>query len=182
MNKCGVCNDKDCYQACDVEELYWFLKEVVCDLGEVSAVVNMETAQELMLYALDEDAQFGIVNLNAYDYSDYYLLTLEHSEKKGFRIYAEPALLDTGKYVTSDALTFVDYNMPNRCKYIKDVTDNIFIKDVKFEFFSIGEIENESYEYEKSFDNGKQSAEIHISSNVRDFVDLMASLFEDYFE
>jgi hypothetical protein len=48
----------------------------------------------------------------------------------------------------------------------------------------IGEVKGEDFEYDykNEFDDGNRHAEVTISSNVKDFVDIMSQFFEDYFE
>ena len=180
---CSLCKDKDMYQACDVDEFFWLMMEVLDELGEVAMITDADTAQELLSYALDKDAKIGIVSIDTKDYDDAYTVIFSNSDD-GFEVWIDPAMGDDGTYRAAGYLTFIDYNLPDKCKYIQDVTNNPFVPELEYEFFVIGEVKGEDFEYDykNEFDDGNRHAEVTISSNVKDFVDIMSQFFEDYFE
>lgn len=176
--KCPNYKDKDMYQVGDVDDLYWLIMEVVGDLEEVAVFTDYDTARDLLTQALFEDLNVGLIEIDNVDYTGEYIVTFV---KDGSRveINVECGQLVFGEYIYPgpDALTLIDYNLESKDEYIKG---DDFLS--RYEFFVIGEIKPQIYDYQNRFENDNQYAEISVSSNVKDFVNVIGQFFEDYFE
>lgn len=176
--KCPNYKDKDMYQVGDVDDLYWLIMEVVGDLEEVALFTDYDTARELLTQALFEDLNVGQIEIDNVAYKDEYLVTFI---KDGTRveINVEPGRTVSGEYVYpgSEVLALIDYNLPSKDKYIRG--DNLLFH---YEFFVIGEIKHQIVDYRNRFEDDNRYAEISVSSNIEDFVNVVGQFFEDYFK
>ena len=183
MKECNVCNIEEIYQVDDIDDFYWFLMESLDEFNEISVFTDYETTKDLMWFIMQgENVRLGLIDINTLDYDGEYILSLQLHKGGAIELNVDQAKIDDN-YLTSGALTFVDYNVPTKCDYINKVSINPSVEK-GFRFFVIGEISDKDkvYEFEKHYEDDNYFTDISITSNVKEYVDIVKSMFDDFFE
>lgn len=193
--KCDFC-ENGFVQFDDESALNEFLIELMneCDLDMVSVVADKDITTQLLWYAVTDKCNFGIIELDKYNYDDAYVTTIHKSfdNKEELEIDVCKAMLDDERpYLATDCTTFIQYNLPSKCEYIEDVIDNDLIDDFDPQFFVIGEYNeekskpeekhDEKYTYANHVDGKNSSGDIFIESTSKEFVNAIKELFNEYF-
>lgn len=187
------CKNKDnCLIVQDVKELLLALDNLMVGSGLdcISVVADEEIAKKLLYHAInDDDYNIGTIDLNRYNYDDAYIVTLNSDADRELTI--EKAKGESGNYLATCAVTFIQNNLPCKEKYIEDVSKNKYVNDFEPLLFSIGEPQqeksrkpeklNHKFEYANRYEDDKRFGEIYVTSNIADLVDLISTFFEEYF-
>ena len=175
---------KNVLQFYDADGLYEYL---VGELeegedGVISAVVDYDTAVELLTSALLDEYRPFIVDIDYEEYDDAYIVTLTNFNGR-FAVSIEKAHCCNGYLIASEAM-LVDYNIPTFDEYMAQVKKSPFYCSDGTKYFVIGEnknVFNKMYDYHNKFEDGNRFAAFSVTSNVKDFVDILQKFFEDYF-
>lgn len=194
--KCNYCENNGFIQLDDENALNSLLMDVLnkYNLNIVSVVADKDITTQLLWYAVTDKCNFGVIELDKYNYDDAYITTIHKSfdDKKELEIDVRKAMTDNTKpYLVADSVTFIQYNIPCKCDYIKDVMSNDFIINFDPYFFVIGEYNEEDnepeeehehiYTYTNHVDGNHKSGDIFIESTSKEFVDAIKKIFDEYF-
>ena len=174
---------KTALQFKEVDKLFGFLIDAIGESGSVSVIVDYDTAKELLFYALDENFKLGIIDIDTYEYDNAYIATFTDDDDNNVKVCVEKAMNNRGFYVGGADDMYIDYNLPCRKEYVATIASNPFY-DTEVKYFILGEnmkVGNEKYDYHNKFENGNRFADITISSNIKDFVDILRDFVENYF-
>ena len=198
---CDFCKENGFVQVDDENALYMMLMEVMseCDLDQISVVADEDVTTELLWFAVNDECNFGSVDLDRYNYDDAYITTIslnyDEDDDAVFEIDVEKARLDDSPYLATDCMTFIQFDLPCKCEYIEDVKNNKYIKDFNPEFFIVGDYmpdeandeedkpneHDKTYTYANHVKGNHSSGDIYIESTSKNFVNALKSLFEEYF-
>lgn len=161
----------------DVSEFLDFILDQMSELDEgwVSVVTSSDTAKELLFECMKEGYNVEFVDINDWEYDDLYYVTIDEDT-----VSVEQAKsYDT--YLLTDSITYVDRCAEYSDEYIKCMKEKL---GDDFEMHSVGigeEDDTKIYEYENRYEDNNVYAEIIVSSNVKDYVNMVREFFEDYF-
>ena len=161
----------------DVSEFLDFALAEMSELDEgwLSVVTNSDTAKELLFECMKEGYNVEYVDINDWEYDDLYYVTIDNDS-----ISVEQAK-PNDTYLYTDSVAYVDCCTEQSAEYIKSMKRK-FGDEFRMFYVSIGEEDDEKiYEYENRYEDGQVYAEIIVSSNVKDYVNMVREFFEDYF-
>lgn len=168
----------------DANELYEHLTDMLdnTDDGTISAVVNLNTAVDVLTYALVDEYSPFIIDIDTEEYDDAYIVTFT-TFNNNYEVSVEKAH-SSGGYVTGAETMFIDCSLPTYNNYMAEIKKHPFYYPERTITFFIGKNENvynKTYDYHNKFEDNDRFAEFTVSSNVKDFVDVLQKFFEDYF-
>jgi len=169
--------NRDVIYFSDSYDLHEFLMEKMEDTEEpwITVITSSDTAKDLMYYCMECDYKVEYVDINDWEYDDLYIVSIDNEA-----VSVEPANRK-GTYLWSDGEIFVDCSLEQSDAYIKAMIDR-FGDDFEATYVCVGEYEyGKVFEYENSYEDDKTYASISVSSNVKDYVDVVREFFEDYF-
>lgn len=166
-------------QFVDTNELYDRITEKLDDIddGTISAVVDLNTAVDILTCALVDEYHPFIVDIDSEEYDDAYIVTL--SNFNGYEVSVEKALC-CGGYVTGAETMYIDCSLPTYNDYMVEIKNHPFYYPEGTTLFFIGKNKNtvnKTYDYHNKFEDKNRFAEFTISSNVKDFVDVLHRFF-----
>ena len=173
---------KRCICVQDEEELLLHLTEIMADnnLDFISIVADEDTTRKILKTAIYYDYEFKDILLIR-DNCDVYITSLGNTNDEAYEIYVEEGFdEECGKYLPVDNLTYIQNNLPQKDKYIKDVKKYASANDIELRFFKIGESEPEVYTFHNTYDGNNCCATICVASTSKDYVDIMKKFFDDY--
>lgn len=200
MKDCNICERKELVYAEDNEELFYKIMDMVNDDEDgfgINVVADAETVKELLYYAINEEHKIATVEINAYDYDGPYIFSISWNDDcENFEVDVETARLSDGYYKACAGLTLVQCNLPERCEYVQDVTENKYVTwDIQM--FGVGDMIHEDYiqfgdeddedgdemyTYANEYkDKDGVAGMIFVSSNLKEFVNMVKDEFEDVF-
>lgn len=168
----------------DVDALYEYLVEELEEGGDgvISTVVDYNTAVELLTSALVDEYRPFIIDIDYEEYDDAYIVTLTSFNDR-LEVSVEKAHCCSG-YLTASEDMLVDCSLPTFNDYMDQVKQSPFYCSDGTKYFVIGEnknVFNKTYDYHNKFEDGNRFADFSVTSNVKDFVDVLQKFFEDYF-
>ena len=190
---CHICDNLEYLHAYNIEDLIDVLMDVMSN-GEngVSIVADQDNTKELMYYAINGEYNIGSIELNSYEYDGPYITTIIWDDDN-YEITIERAYIseDCG-FIASGYKTYIQYDLVEKCEYIDDVINNEYkYVDGDLAIFGFGEncdSEDESdddehglYTYANEYKIDGVFGQIFVSSNLKDFVEMVKDDFENVF-